>query len=336
LQSPHPERCRRCGNSYEEHLELEDQAPKDIAENNDAADAGGAKASQESSRIEEDMGDPDDLDDPDNADDANDADDADDAADAGGAKASQDPQHYEEVAKDCRSVLSEPLVFSVGEMQAPLRDIPRADASIVGHLSPGSSLQGYPAHDWIKIESAAEHPEVADTWVQSMGELQPSVLPLWGAVNLQQAFEESLQLSWRALPSVEATRYALECRLSDESTYTIDIGLGKTNVLLGGLPPAATLHLRVKATVYSPMVPDGVKFEGAWAEMQCLSVGTAQELSVPAQPSTFVKCDNFKAFEDGTSTEEELCRRCGHPYSEHEGSPGEDEANVEEARPMQA
>lgn len=30
-----------------------------------------------------------------------------------------------------RSVLSEPLVFSVGEMQAPLRDIPRADASIV-------------------------------------------------------------------------------------------------------------------------------------------------------------------------------------------------------------
>eukprot|EP00434_Breviolum_minutum_P034111 symbB.v1.2.030183.t1/scaffold3354.1/size58575/4 len=217
LQSPHPERCRRCGNSYEEHLELEDQAPKDIAENNeaadaggakasqessrieedtgdpddlddpdnaddandaddaddaadaggakasqessrieedtgdpddlddpdnaddandaddadDAADAGGAKASQESSRIEEDMGDPDDLDDPDNADDANDADDADDAADAGGAKASQDAQHYEEVAKDCRSVLSEPLVFSVGEMQAPLRDIPRADASIV-------------------------------------------------------------------------------------------------------------------------------------------------------------------------------------------------------------
>lgn len=82
--------------------------------------------------------------------------------------------------------------------------------------------------------------------------------------------------------------------------------------------------------MYSPTAPDGVKFEGAWTEMQCLSGGRVHQV-VPARPSKNAKCDTFKSFKamkDGTS-EEERCRRCGFPNSEHEAAAQTDKARFD-------
>ncbi|CAJ1411044.1 unnamed protein product [Effrenium voratum] len=240
-----------------------------------------------------------------------------------GRPVDKDVTRCEEAAMEATSVLVAPILYHVGDMAVPIHALPRANARQVGQLSSGATVKGFPAGGWTKLAEGDAH------WVPTTIRGRPSLIPQWSSIRLQQAFEEALYLCWKELPSNEVTRYFLDWKLQGGSGHgKIDVPLGKTAVLLGNLRNGATVRVRVRAVVYSPAVPAGVTFLGGWTEVKCLSGLLGQE------SSRHGACSQYKVVEGIDSTEEERCRRCGHPRSEHTDNQAPEEASDHQPEPV--